>query len=275
MADHPTILFHVGLGKTGSTYLQKKFFPKLKGIQYISTQKYRRCKKIIEESDADRVLVSREFDTQLKDEILWFTKTFPSPEILIVLRRHDEWILSQYKRHVKNGYQGELTDFIDIQNDQGYWAKEHLYYLPMVQWIDTVTGKPPMILIYDDLYHQPKETLQALATWMKAQWSEKDYSDQKVHSSYSNHQLMILRLFTRTFFGSMPNHHPYSKLKHWLFFRPAWALFHLILNTAKLIPKKMVENEGLYSNQELDDIREYFSDDWEAILHHPNLMKVH
>ena len=29
------IFFHVGTGKTGSTFLQSRIFPKLKGIHYI------------------------------------------------------------------------------------------------------------------------------------------------------------------------------------------------------------------------------------------------
>ena len=274
MTDYPTIFFHVGLGKTGSTYLQKKFFPKLKGIRYIASGRYRKCKEIIRKSDAKSVLVSREFDTQLRDEVSWLTRSFPSPNILIVLRRHDQWILSQYKRHVKNGYQGELTDFMDIKNDQGYWVKAHLTYLPMIQWIEKVTGHPPKILVYDDLTARPKESLQAMAAWMNAHWSESDYSDEKVHGSYSNHQLVILRRFTRKFFKSAPNHHPYSKWKHWLYFRPVWALFHLVLSLAKVIPKRLIANEKLYNESDLVDIRRYFQSDWEAILKHPSRLQV-
>jgi hypothetical protein len=41
------IYFHVGLGKTGTKFLQHEFFPKITGIYYIKPQKYIRAKSII------------------------------------------------------------------------------------------------------------------------------------------------------------------------------------------------------------------------------------
>ena len=41
MAKH--IFFHVGISKTGSTFLQQRVFPYVKNIQYIPTHKYRQC----------------------------------------------------------------------------------------------------------------------------------------------------------------------------------------------------------------------------------------
>ena len=48
--NNKKIFFHVGLAKTGSTFLQKNFFPKLKNIKYISTHKYKRCINIIKKT---------------------------------------------------------------------------------------------------------------------------------------------------------------------------------------------------------------------------------
>ena len=111
------IYFHVGLGKTGSTYLQVKFFPKLKGLQYVPTIDYKRYQKVIEKSKANKILVSREFDRQLEDEIKKFAALYPEARIIIVLREHDTWIASQYKRFVKNGFNGSFRKFIDIDCD--------------------------------------------------------------------------------------------------------------------------------------------------------------
>ena len=56
------IYFHVGISKTGSTFLQKRVFPKLSKITYIPTNKYHRVFEEIKNSDSNKVLVSREFD---------------------------------------------------------------------------------------------------------------------------------------------------------------------------------------------------------------------
>ena len=66
------IYFHVGLGKVASTYLQHEVFPKLKGIHYLPTGKYKRSKSIIPQLEVAKVLVSREFDRQFEDEVRWF-----------------------------------------------------------------------------------------------------------------------------------------------------------------------------------------------------------
>ena len=50
--NNKNIYFHVGLAKSGSTFLQKNFFPKLQNIKYISTHKYRRCIKIIKNTNS-------------------------------------------------------------------------------------------------------------------------------------------------------------------------------------------------------------------------------
>ena len=63
------IYFHVGLAKTGSTFLQNNFFPKLKDIKYISTHKYWRCINIIKRTNYKSYLISREFDRQFEFEV--------------------------------------------------------------------------------------------------------------------------------------------------------------------------------------------------------------
>ncbi len=94
MPKEKTIYFHVGLGKTGSTYLQNRFFTKLKGIHYIHTSRYRNSPALIQASDEHKFLVSREFDQQLEEECRFFSKIFPTAKVIVFLRRHDSWIAS-------------------------------------------------------------------------------------------------------------------------------------------------------------------------------------
>ena len=50
MKYKPVIFFHVGLGKTGTTFLQDRFFPKLEGIDYLPRNKYHKAEEYIEKS---------------------------------------------------------------------------------------------------------------------------------------------------------------------------------------------------------------------------------
>ena len=128
MSDSCTIYFHVGTGKTGSTFLQTRIFPLLKEIYYIPTNRYHKIFQEIEKSSATKILVSREFDQQLEREVKRFSEKHPSTIPIIVFRRHDGYIASQYKRFVKNGFIGNFQAFFDLQNNEGYFKKSDLDY---------------------------------------------------------------------------------------------------------------------------------------------------
>jgi len=89
--NNKNIYFHVGLAKTGSTFLQNNFFPKLQNIKYISTHKYRRCIDIINNTNYDSYLISREFDRQLEGEVKKILNYFPETKIIIAFREHKKW----------------------------------------------------------------------------------------------------------------------------------------------------------------------------------------
>ena len=80
------IYFHVGLAKTGSTFNQKKFFPYLKNIKYISNHKYKKCINIIKNTNYKSYLISREFDRQLETEVKKILSHFPQTKIIIIFR---------------------------------------------------------------------------------------------------------------------------------------------------------------------------------------------
>ena len=115
------IYFHVGISKTGSTFLQNRVFPKLSKITYIPTNKYHRVFDEIKNCDSNTILVSREFDRQFEREVTLFSSRFPKATPIIVLRKHEEYLASQYKRFVKNGFRGEVEDFFDLENDKGFF----------------------------------------------------------------------------------------------------------------------------------------------------------
>ena len=98
------IYFHVGISKTGSTFLQKRVFPFLKNIHYIPTRKYFKINEEISSIKQESVLVSREFDRQFEREIELFAKNHQNVVPIIVFRRHDQYLASQYRRFVKNGF---------------------------------------------------------------------------------------------------------------------------------------------------------------------------
>ena len=117
------IYFHVGISKTGSTFLQKSVFPLLSKITYIPTNKYQNIYLEIEKISLGNVLISREFDRQFEKEVFKFSNKYPQSTPIIVLRRHDEYFASQYRRFVKNGFTGGVGDFLNLEDDSGFLKK--------------------------------------------------------------------------------------------------------------------------------------------------------
>jgi len=153
------IYFHVGLGKTGSTFLQYNVFPKLKGVHYIQRTRYKQAIDIIKRTKHQRYFVSNEFDQQLEEEVLRFSSVFPNTTPIIVFRRQDEWIASQYRRFIKNGHTFPFNEFIDLENDTGYFKIKDLQFYDMIGLLKKHFTKPPLVLFYNDMKHHLKHLL--------------------------------------------------------------------------------------------------------------------
>lgn len=265
MKSKPEIYFHVGLGKVASTYLQHRVFPKLEGIKYIPTGKYKKSKEIITRGGHSKYLVSREFDLQFEREVRWFTKTFPDARIIILFRRHDSWIASQYRRHVKNGWYWDFKKFFDLESDSGYWKKKDLLFYPKLEIIEECSGQKPLVLFHDELKKDPWIFFDKISDYSNTTYYKEKISLERVHTSYTEKQLKVLRNFCRTYVQKVPKGYS-NKVKHWLFYRPWWAFFHLIMYVATLFPEAWVPKEELTDDEYLSQIRQAYEEDWQKII---------
>ena len=263
--NNKNIYFHVGLAKTGSTFLQNNFFPKLKNIKYISTHKYRRCIDIINNTNYDSYLISREFDRQLEVEIKKILNHFPETKIIIVFREHKKWISSQFKRFSKNGYHFKFEDFYNNANS-GYWKNEDMIYIDKINIIKKYSKYDPLVLNFDELKINPHSYLTKISEYTNSNYKKSNISLNVVHKSYSEKQLIFLKGFCRTFKPNPPKYYADNKLKHWLYFRPWWLLFHLVMYVAYFLPKNMIVKKPLIDNNYLGKTMKKYKSDWDEIL---------
>jgi len=263
--NNKNIYFHVGLAKTGSTFLQNNFFPKLQNIKYISTHKYRRCIDIINNTNYDSYLISREFDRQLEGEVKKILNHFPETKIIIVFREHKKWISSQFKRFSKNGYHFKFEDFYNNANS-GYWKNEDMIYIDKINIIKKYSKHEPLVLNFDELKINPHSYLTKISEYTKSNYNKSNISLNVVHKSYSEKQLIFLKGFCRIFKSNPPKYYADNKLKHWLYFRPWWLLFHLVMYVAYFLPKNMIVKKPLIDNNYLGKTMKKYKSDWDEIL---------
>ena len=271
------IYFHVGLAKTGSTFLQKNFFPYLKNIKYISTHDYINSIDIINKTNYKSYLISREFDKQFEREIKKFISYFPDTKIIVVFRRHDQWIASQYKRSVKNGWHWSFKNYYNI-NNKGIWKNSDLTYMNKLKIIKKYSKSKPLILKFEELKKDPFNYLNKISNYTDSKYLKTEISLKTVHKSYSEKQLIFLKKFCKIFKKTPPIYYDYqeitldktisntNRIKHWLFYRPWWLLFHLVMYTSLLIPKSLIVKNSLINKNDLAEIKNKFKEDWKKVF---------
>lgn len=259
----PAVFFHVGLGKVASTYLQHSFFPKLRGVHYIPTNRYRRSPDIIANGQYESYFVSREFDQQLEDEVRWYSGYYPDAKPIIIFRRHDSWIASQYRRYVKNGGYLPFKGFFDVERDTGLWKRKHVTFYTNIEHLEHYFGSKPLVLFYDELREDPWSFFDKIARFSGATYEREQISLSKVHRSYNEKQLKVMRRLAARIFGTQPATFTQTPVLHWLQRRGRLLACYAILYPALLLPESWVSPEPLIPPEELKTVRDYFADDWQ------------
>lgn len=261
------IFFHVGLGKTGSTYLQHKFFPKLNGIHYIHHTNYKKSIEIIGHKKHERYFVSREFDRQFLAEIKKFTAVYPDAHPIMVLRRQDSWIASQYRRFTKNGRGIYFKEFVDLENNKGRWDIKEMNFYEKIEQLEHYFNKKPLVLLYDELRKDPISFFRKIATYSNTTFNEKDISLSPKHKSYSENQLLHVRRISRKMLRNIDENKMDSK--KWGR-RMRKIVTHLIMYFHWILPNSKIEGEVLIEQKDLENIKNHFAEDWEKCLNYIN-----
>lgn len=255
------IFFHVGLAKTASTWLQQKVFPKFRGIYYVKNTHYHHYVSIINQSPHLKYLLSREFDRQLEREASRFAALYPDAYPIIVLRRHDTWISSQYRRRVKNGFGLPFEVFFDLDRDRGYWKQSDLYLFSKLQILEKQFWEKPLVLFYEDLQSDPRAFVDKIARYCGAQYDPSHLSLAPLHPSYADKQLKVLRRLSRHLFSPVQE---FSSGRAWRRIQKlsrSLAVYS-ILYSSSLLPEAWTPKEDLIPKEQLERIRSQYSDDW-------------
>ncbi|MFP3859826.1 MAG: hypothetical protein ACLFUW_03295 [Bacteroidales bacterium] len=263
--NNKVIYFHVGLGKTASTYLQYKVFPKFKGIYYIQRTRYGNYPSIIEQTNYDKYLISREFDRQFEREVRKMAAHYPDANIIIVLRRNDSWLASQYRRYVKNGGYKSFGEFVDIENNQGHWDRKEGFFSQKLKLIEELFPNKPLVLFHEELKKDPFSFIDRIAKYTGTEYEKNKININPQHKSYSEKQLKVIKRISKKIFPR-ERKEIQNKTLHYISFRSRWLLCHLILYSAALIPSKWVPEETIIDQGELEKIKNFYKDDWSKCI---------
>ena len=257
------IFFHVGLAKTGTTFLQYRVFPKFEGVYYIQRTKYQRAIRLIRKSRHPRIFLSNEFDLQFEREMKKMGAAFPQIRPIVVFRRQDGYIASQYRRFLKNGYRGSFRTFFDLEEDKGFFRKKDLEFMRYIRILEEIFEPRPIVLFYEDMRDNPEQFILRLAQLMDVRIDMSRVNLQRKHSSYSEKQLRAVIAV-----GKYINLKKKTSCRNTVirFFcrLPQNVVRYPTLWIGGLLPEKWYSHEPLIPPGELEKIREYYREDWEA-----------
>jgi hypothetical protein len=259
------VFYHVGLGKTGTTFLQDLVFPKIENLYYLKRSWYKKAKKVVDRTDHHTFLVSLEFDQQFEHEVGLFCKNFPNATPIVVFRRHDSYIASQYRRFVKNGFCGPFTAFFDLEKDQGFFKKKELDYARHILYLENHFTQKPLVLIYDDLKNEPKAFIQRLVDAMGGTLDFSKVSLRSHHTSYNEQQLKGIKAF-----GRMMNMTKRRVFKNGLL-HLLWRLYmasirYSVLYISKWLPASWFNSAPLMPPEQLEAVKTFYQKDWEQVV---------
>jgi len=259
------IYFHVGLGKTASTYLQNKVFNRLEGITYVHPGRFRRWKQILAGLPTQKVFLSREMDQQLEREVKKFAAIYPDTHAIIVLRRNDQWIASQYRRFLKNGYPYTFTEYFDVEKNTGYWKVADAMFYPKIEILEQYFTTKPLVLFYDDLKKDTFAFIDKIAQYCGSTYDKSTISLEPHHTSYEEKQLKVMLKVSKYIFTKNPVYAG-PRIFTWIRRRSRMLLCYIILYAALLVPSRLLSKKPLIPSEELEKVRKYFEDDWQRCL---------
>lgn len=258
------IYFHVGTGKTGTTFLQYRAFPKFHGVRYIQRTQYRKAAEIIKKEGPGKYFLSWEMDQQLEEEVGKWAARFPDTHAIIVFRKHDSYLASQYRRFVKNGFRGDLKSFLDIEKDTGLFKINDFTYMRQVKILEEAFERKPTVLFYDDMVKNPAGFVSTIAGLMGAEVDTAKVNFNKKHTSYSEKQLKAMMAVGR--YLNMRKRRIFKNGALHLMWKIGFgALRYSILYGSRVLPAFCFTKSPLINSGELQSVAAYFQKDWEEV----------
>jgi hypothetical protein len=219
-------IFHLGLTRTGTTFLQNRVFPFLENVNYVPlylNNSYSQNPFMIKTYEDKTTLISNENicfflhqDDIDKDSKFYaksitiikrLKKVFPNAGIIFCTRKKDSWLRSVYNNSVKNGYSHDFDYFL-----------EHSRYIDIDDYIKTIKDLFDNVFIYsfEDFIKDKKKVVSDICGFIGTSVPGNiNYS--RMNISYSEKTIKKLVFFNK-FFVSKQNPDGFLKLPNSLIF---------------------------------------------------------
>ena len=180
---------HIGLTKTGSTFLQRNVFPYIKGISY-----YGKDLPPIIRKNSNKVLISNEdwsgcpHNSSVDNRLFLVEqlKSFFPKACIIVFTRHKGWKRSLYSTYVKDGGRFGFAKWLNRVFNSSYLDQDE-YVEQLIK-----TFKQVCVIRFEDFKQDPVVVVNSLCRFMDVDVPE--FKDESVGMSLDGWKLGLCRI---------------------------------------------------------------------------------
>ena len=188
------IVFHVGLHKTGTTFLQRNVFYNMKNVNFFCTDG--RQFTGLNDIDKNKInLISNEWysgDPHVSKEFSRYNigkdiaKKYPDSKIIVIFREKNSWMKSLYSQYIKNG---GTYNFEKWKSD--FFNEKYLDYKEYENFLRD-NFKTVLVLWFEDLRKNPDAFIKSICDFIGVEIPV--YDNKVVGKRFSSKQLAILRI---------------------------------------------------------------------------------
>lgn len=271
--NNKQIIFHIGLRKTGTTFLQSEVFPNLTNIDYGS-------KKIITlaQSINNIILISNEglsgipyntknnkkisYLNQFKRSIKNLNLIFPEAKFIICFREPSSLILSNYKQYLHEGGTLSFDHFFNLNHTGLLDPKDFMFSRHLNFLLNNYDHNKFHIFLFKDILNHPKNTIKEIVKFIAPENVNENMNnintDNKKQANPS-----VLYTYEKGLIR-------FNKINNWLKTNTPFSLqiklFGKILNPRVFFQYILPKLYKPKNDRCLSEIKDYYLADWQYVL---------
>jgi len=202
------IYIHIGMHKTGTTYLQTQVFPHWPDVYFV---RYALLRNFASYPSEKKILISDELlsgsyrNSFLNKKSTWreerilclhnLAKLFPEAHILICFRKHFDMILSLYKQYLQEGGAYEFNDFFSLEQDC-LIKRNDLNYTEIIDCIKKEFKNSVFLYTYDEM-EQLNNLIRDMSNFMKTTQFTITKTKRRINPGVRRFQAILLRTINK------------------------------------------------------------------------------
>jgi hypothetical protein len=164
------LFIHVGLHRTGSTFVQKSLFPKIEELKYYYKPRLDQLLNLDQEGKillSDEAFSGRIWDADRFNYYRNIYNMYPKAKIIIGFRNHLDWIQSTYSLYLRRFGTLSLEGFFSgDRTNEGLLKRQQLNFDELAKFLIDLFDQKPFIYLYDEIKTDQKKFINDLSNYM-------------------------------------------------------------------------------------------------------------